>query len=367
MITSTEKGINLLPANYTNVEIGKFYFRTPDCITLFVVESRPDDKLAVVVGKILSSQNYRTNDFDLKRIQPADQLYEFIDFPHATQFRDQIKKSGHCYIKAIEAAESVESPAILIKDHGENISRSLDYLSVGRKLVGVNNTDKEFYPLPNRSFYVFDLTQPGSVNSPLSMYSRPVSVLGTPVDCLPVTIEGRLEVTRATVEAGRKQVLDKLAVQSSTDCREKETKYIIDTLIMLANINTRVHDGKLNISTMRSVFNIMESEGEFVTKLVGNPSDIAEITSWNECDEATIRERLTTNLFGHLWTADIHSCKMPENTLLLTSCPADVGEMLLLGNVEAELTDYNQTLLQYKYSYKFALGLYGYSLILRIK
>ena len=43
-------------------------------------------------------------------------------------------------------------------------------------------------------------------------------------------------------------------------------------------------------------------------------------------DEATTREILTSGLFGHLWTADIHvSSKMDPDTVLVVASPDTVG------------------------------------------
>ena len=43
-------------------------------------------------------------------------------------------------------------------------------------------------------------------------------------------------------------------------------------------------------------------------------------------DEATVREILSTGLFGHLWTADIHvSSRMDPDTVLVVANPEEVG------------------------------------------
>jgi hypothetical protein len=73
---------------------------------------------------------------------------------------------------------------------------------------------------------------------------------------------------------------------------------------------------------------MIEQHDLVATKIVLHANQYASIRVFGKdfYDEATTREILTSGLFGHLWTSDIHvSSKMDADTVLVVASPDTVG------------------------------------------
>lgn len=70
--------------------------------------------------------------------------------------------------------------------------------------------------------------------------------------------------------------------------------------------------------------------GSILTKIVINPLDLPHFVDKYYIDEATTREIITTGLYGHVSTADIHvSSSVPVGTALCTANCEDLGEYVV--------------------------------------
>lgn len=86
--------------------------------------------------------------------------------------------------------------------------------------------------------------------------------------------------------------------------------------------------GSLSTASLNSAFRLIEQHDLVAAKIVLHANRYADIRTFGKdfYDEATTREILTTGLYGHLWTADIHvSSRMDHVTVLVVSSPDTVG------------------------------------------
>jgi len=101
----------------------------------------------------------------------------------------------------------------------------------------------------------------------------------------------------------------------------------------LAAVNVRATQivtnvGTLSPASLNTAFRFIEEHDLVTTKVVCHAQQYASIRIFGKdfYDEATTREILTSGLFGHLWTADIHvSSRMPTDEVLVVASPDTVG------------------------------------------
>ncbi len=86
--------------------------------------------------------------------------------------------------------------------------------------------------------------------------------------------------------------------------------------------------GTLTTQALNEAFKQIEQHDLVTAKIVTHAFQYASIRTFGKdfFDEATQREIITTGLYGHLWTADIHvSSRMENATVLLVASPETVG------------------------------------------
>jgi len=86
--------------------------------------------------------------------------------------------------------------------------------------------------------------------------------------------------------------------------------------------------GSLSPASLNTAFRFIEQHDLVATKIVLHANQYASIRAFGKdfYDEATTREILTSGLFGHLWTADIHvSSRMNADQVLVVASPDTVG------------------------------------------
>jgi hypothetical protein len=91
---------------------------------------------------------------------------------------------------------------------------------------------------------------------------------------------------------------------------------------------TVLNPGALTIASVNTAFRLIEQHDLVCTKVVMHANQFATVRTFGLTfyDQATQREIITTGLYGHIWTADIHvSSRMPTNTVLCTASPDTVG------------------------------------------
>jgi hypothetical protein len=228
-----------------------------------------------------------------------------------------------------QALETDEGRTALAQAMVEPIRRSLEYQAVGRKLLMVDE-------LPQGA---------------LARYERDVAAIAHVVSrrgAVPDQIQEGEEILVPTweiaanptirlseIKARRFYIVDRAQIKAKEALQKEEDTQIFNALIAAADARDAAGDSQIvmdvaNLSTtsLNSAFRHIEKHDLVATKIVMNAWRYADVRTFGKdfYDEATTREILTTGLYGHLWTADIHvSSRMPQNTILVVASPDTVG------------------------------------------
>jgi hypothetical protein len=135
------------------------------------------------------------------------------------------------------------------------------------------------------------------------------------------------QIRLSEIKARRFYIVDRAQIKAKEAIQKEEDTNIFTAL--LASVNpahtVTATGGALTLTALNQAFATIEAHDLTVAKIVMHAQRYADIRNLGKTvfDEATQREVLTSGLFGHLWTADIHvSSRMPTNTVLLLA-PAD--------------------------------------------
>lgn len=266
--------------------------------------------------------------------------------------------------------EHLESQDVRMKVHADRIRRSIDCLAVGRKTLVVSE-DKQFHPSKPMTVYA-----PDNKDGIIPTMKKPDNFLmGEAIDPHPIEISGSFEVAAAPVRAGNEDVLNMYGVRAREEYDAQETEHILKALAGIAcfsglSANQSHHlvsyRDAVNPGIMQSCFGMISEHGGIALKLIAHPTDISDILiNWSCSDESTVRERITCNLSGHLWTADMHSSRVVRpKTFMLTDMPDRVGQLLILEPFKVSITEKSERVMEYSYSSTIAIGLYSNSCVI---
>lgn len=245
-----------------------------------------------------------------------------------------------------QALETDEGRVALAQAMVEPIRRALEYQAVGRKLLMVDE-------LPQGSLARYER----DVRSVAHVVSRRGAVpdeIQEGEEVLVPTFEIVVNPTvrLSEIKARRFYIVDRAQIKAKEAIQKEEDTNIFNA--MLASVNgahtVLATGGALTVTALNQAFATIESHDLTVAKILMHAQRYADMRNLGKTvfDEATQREVLTSGLFGHLWTADIHvSSRMATNTVLLaapgeyvgafpirqdiTVLPADNPKLLRLG------------------------------------
>ena len=138
-------------------------------------------------------------------------------------------------------------------------------------------------------------------------------------------------VRLSEIKARRFYIVDRAQIKAKEAIQKEEDTNIFTALNSAAvNLGFQVVSiaGNLTIDALNSGFRYVEQHDLVVTKLVMHANQFATIRTFGKTfyDEATQREIITTGLYGHVWTADIHvSSRMDPDQVLVVASPDTVG------------------------------------------
>lgn len=220
-----------------------------------------------------------------------------------------------------QALETDEGRTALAQAMVEPIRRALEYQAVGRKLLMVDE-------LPQGALARYER----DVRSVARVISRRGAVPdeiheGEEVLVPTFEIATNPQIRLSEIKARRFYIVDRAQIKAKEAIQKEEDTNIFTAL--LASVNgahtVTATGGALTLTALNQAFATIEAHDLTVAKIVMHAQRYADIRNLGKTvfDEATQREVLTSGLFGHLWTADIHvSSRMPTNTVLLLA-PAD--------------------------------------------
>jgi hypothetical protein len=129
------------------------------------------------------------------------------------------------------------------------------------------------------------------------------------------------------VKARRFYIVDRAQIKAKESIQKEEDSNIfaaINAAVPAANqiVST---GGALSLSALNQAFAAVESHDLTVGKVVCHALRYADIRAWGQTvfDQATQKEVLTTGLFGHIFTADIHVSSRVPTQYVFVMAPAE--------------------------------------------
>ena len=235
------------------------------------------------------------------------------------------KKAVNAEREAIiaQALDTPEGRVALAQAMVEPIRRALEYQAVGRKLLMVDE-------LPQGAYARYEK----DVRSTANVISRRGAVPdniqeGEEVLVPTFEIATNPTIRLSEVKARRFYIVDRAQIKAKEAIQKEEDRNIFNAVIAAAAGNTVVSTGgALSLNALNQAFALIEQHDLTVGKIVMHALRYADVRNFGKTvyDEATQKEVLTTGLFGHLFTADIHvSSKVPTTTVFLLAPAEYVG------------------------------------------
>ena len=223
-----------------------------------------------------------------------------------------------------QALDTAEGRVALAQAMVEPIRRALEYQAVGRKLLMVDE-------LPQGAYARYEK----DVRSTAHVISRRGGVPDNITEGEEVLVPTFEIATNPTIrlseiKARRFYIVDRAQIKAKEAIQKEEDLNIFNAIIVsVTAANTVVSTGgALSLNALNQAFATIEQHDLTVGKIVCHALRYADIRNFGKTvyDEATQKEVLTTGLFGHLFTADIHvSSKCPTATVLLLAPAEYVG------------------------------------------
>lgn len=236
------------------------------------------------------------------------------------------KKSINAKKEALvaQALDTAEGRVALAQAMVEPIRRALEYQAVGRKLLMVDE-------LPQGALARYEK----DVRATATVISRRGGVPDQIVEGEEILVPTFEIATNPTiriseVKARRFYIVDRAQIKAKEAIQKEEDTNIFNAInAAVPAANTVVSSGgALSVSALNQAFATIEQHDLTVGKVVCHALRYADIRNWGKTvyDEATQKEVLTTGLFGHIWTADIHvSSRVPTTTVFILAPAEYVG------------------------------------------
>ncbi len=226
-----------------------------------------------------------------------------------------------------QALETDEGRTALAQAMVEPIRRSLEYQAVGRKLLMVDEL-----PQGALARYERDVASIAHVVSRRGAVPDQIQE-GEEILVPTFEIAANPTVRLSEIKARRFYIVDRAQIKAKEAIQKEEDTNIFNALIAAAdnrNSGEQVvqNIGTLTVASLNTAFRLIEQHDLVAAKIVMHANQYAAIRTFGKdfYDEATQREIITTGLYGHLWTADIHvSSRMDKDTVLVVASPENVG------------------------------------------
>lgn len=223
-----------------------------------------------------------------------------------------------------QALETPEGRVALAQAMVEPIRRALEYQAVGRKLLMVDELPQGAY-----ARYEKDVRATAHV---ISRRGGVPDMITEGEEVLVPTFEIATNPTirLSEVKARRFYIVDRAQIKAKEAIQKEEDLNIFNAVEAAVDaVHTVISTGgTLTIAALNQGFATIEQHDLTVGKMVMHALRYADVRNFGKTvyDEATTKEVLTTGLFGHLFTADIHvSSKCPTDTVFLLAPAEYVG------------------------------------------
>ena len=220
-----------------------------------------------------------------------------------------------------QALDTPEGRVALAQAMVEPIRRALEYQAVGRKLLMVDE-------LPQGAYARYEK----DVKSTAQVISRRGAVPDNITEGEEILVPTFEIATNPTirlseVKARRFFIVDRAQIKAKEAIQKEEDRNIFNAIgaaVITANTVTST-GGSLSLNAMNQAFATIEQHDLTVGKIVMHALRYADVRNWGKTvyDEATQKEVLTTGLFGHLFTADIHVSSKVDTATVYLLAPAE--------------------------------------------
>jgi len=222
-----------------------------------------------------------------------------------------------------QAMDTPEGRVALAQAMVEPIRRALEYQAVGRKLLMVDE-------LPQGAYARYEK----DVRATAWVIARRGAVPDNVVEgeeILVPTFEIAVNPTVriSEVKARRFYIVDRAQIKAKEAIQKEEDSNIFAAInAAVAGVAASLivsTGGALSIHALNQAFAAVESHDMTVGKVVCHALRYADIRAWGQTvfDQATMKEVLTTGLFGHIFTADIHVSSRVPTTYVFVMAPAE--------------------------------------------
>lgn len=222
-----------------------------------------------------------------------------------------------------QALETDEGRTALAQAMVEPIRRALEYQAVGRKLLMVDEL-----PQGALARYERDVASIAWVVSRRGAVPDQIQE-GEEVLVPTFEIAANPTVRLSEIKARRFYIVDRAQIKAKEAIQKEEDTNIFNALTTACRADQVIENyGTLSVQAINEAFKQIEQHDLVAAKIVTHAFQYASIRTFGKdfFDEATQREIITTGLYGHLWTADIHvSSRMDSETVLIVSSPETVG------------------------------------------
>jgi len=220
-----------------------------------------------------------------------------------------------------QALDTPEGRVALAQAMVEPIRRALEYQAVGRKLLMVDE-------LPQGAYARYEK----DVRATATVIARRGAVPDMIVEGEEILVPTFEIATNPTiriseVKARRFYIVDRAQIKAKEAIQKEEDTNIFAAIAATVPAANKVVStgGALSIAALNQAFATIESHDLTVGKVVCHALRYADIRLWGKTvyDEATQKEVLTTGLFGHIWTADIHVSSRVPTAYVYILAPAE--------------------------------------------
>jgi len=223
-----------------------------------------------------------------------------------------------------QALDTPQGRVALAQAMVEPIRRALEYQAVGRKLLMVDELPQGAY-----ARYEKDVRATAHV---ISRRGAVPDMITEGEEILVPTFEIATNPTirLSEVKARRFYIVDRAQIKAKEAIQKEEDLNIFNAINAAVDAAHTVVStgGALTLNALNQAFATIEQHDLTVGKIICHALRYADIRNFGKTvyDEATQKEVLTTGLFGHLFTADIHvSSKCPTDSVFLLAPAEYVG------------------------------------------
>ena len=223
------------------------------------------------------------------------------------------------------ALETDNGRIALAQSMVEPIRRSLEYQAVGRKLLMVDE-------LPQGALARYERDVASIAHIIARRGAVPDQITEGEEILVPTfEIAAYPTIRLAEIKARRFYIVDRAQIKAKEAIQKEEDTNIFNALHAAVDFRGQeiaAPGSGLDAASLNEVFRMVEQHDLVATKIVMHANQYAAVRTFgkNFFDEATTREILTTGLYGHLWTADIHvSSRMDADKVLVVASPDTVG------------------------------------------